>query len=78
MKSISKIDCGPGTAIVFPVLMATEVVPVTMEAVFVLSLVTIAIVMRMQKLTPTQFFWLVAIMLSVFFVVAMMFYLNYA
>jgi hypothetical protein len=78
MKSMSKIDCGPEPAIVFPMLMATEVVPVIMEAVFVLSLVTIAIVMRMQKLTPTQFFWLVAIMLSVFFVVAMMFYLNYA
>ena len=69
------LACSRGYA---PALLSTDLIPVVVESAFVLSLVTIAIVMRMQKLTPGQFFWLGAILLGIFFVATMMFYVRYS
>jgi hypothetical protein len=59
-------------------LIGTELVPVVMEATFVIALVVVSVVIRMQKLTPVQFFWLVAVLLCIFFVVSVLFYLKYS
>jgi hypothetical protein len=61
-----------------PALLGADLIPVLVETAFVLSLVTIAIVMRMQRLTPVQFFWLVTILLGIFFAATMMFFLKYS
>ena len=67
-----------GSRMYLPALLGTELIPILVELAFVLSLITIAVVIRMQKLTPVQFFWLVAMLLCIFFVVTMMLYVRYS
>jgi len=60
-----------------PSWLAVELLPTLMESAFVLCLVTIGLAMWSRKLTPRQLFWLVTILMSIFFVVTMLFSQKY-
>ena len=61
-----------------PAQLAMDLLPHLVESAFVLSLVIVTIVLRMQRLSPVQFFWLVATLLCIFFLVTMLLYVKYA
>ena len=59
-------------------LLVSDLMPTLVCLAFVGSLAIVMVVMRMETLTPVQFFWLVTILLGIVFVVAMMFYVKYS
>jgi hypothetical protein len=59
-------------------LLVSDLMPTLVGLAFVGSLAIVMVVMRMETLTPVQFFWLVTILLGIVFVVAMMFYVKYS
>jgi hypothetical protein len=58
-------------------LMASELIPGVVGIAFLASMAIVMVVMRMEKLTPAQFFWLAAILLGAFFFISMLFYMKY-
>jgi hypothetical protein len=62
---------------VLPSLLAVEPLPTLMESAFVLSLVTLVFAGWSRKLTAQQFFWLVTVVISVVFVLTMLFSVKY-
>jgi hypothetical protein len=61
-----------------PALLAMDLLPHLVESAFVLSLVIVTIVLKVQRLTAVQFFWLAAVLLCIFFLVTMLLYMKYA
>jgi len=59
-------------------LLVSDLMPTLVCLAFVGSLAIVMVVMRMETLTPVQFFWLVTVLLGIVFVVAMMFYVKYS
>ena len=59
-------------------LLVSDLMPTLVGLAFVGSLAIVMVVMRMETLTPVQFFWLVTVLLGIVFVVAMMFYVKYS
>jgi hypothetical protein len=62
---------------VWPSLLAVELLPVLMDSALVVSLVIMVFATWSRKLTPQQFLWLVTVLISVVFVVAMLFSQKY-
>lgn len=62
---------------VWPSLLAVELLPALMDSAVVVSLVIMVFATWSRKLTPQQFLWLVTVLISVVFVVAMLFSQKY-